>query len=356
MDVVHVVGAGGIGCAVGYALCSSGLPVLFVDADAGKIDWGRKHGVAVDRLPPRSADFVVFDDWQPRSGSVVLLCTKCYDNAAVLERIPASAQIIPIQNGFDPLLHARTHVVEGIASFVSECLPRRTHTRITRRGSLHFGYRLSPSVQRPEMPHALRMLANSRRTLAGGRIRLRLVESIEPYKYTKLMYNAAISPLASVAGIDNGQLLWIAHARTLFFALLRENHRILERAGIALGKVGPLHPSTVAAILRRPWLAHALAWAFYPSLRGTYCSMSGDLPKGRTEIDNYNGHLLQRAGDTPCPLNRRVYALVKRMERAGLAPDLGLLAELHEDGNHLPGDAGVAWSTKTQNVERCRNG
>jgi 2-dehydropantoate 2-reductase len=154
------------------------------------------------------------------------------------------------------------------------------------------------------------------------------VENILPYKYTKLMYNAAISPLASAAGVDNGDLLRLPKARALFFDLIRENHAILARAGVSLGKVGPLHPSTVAAILRRPMIAQALAWAFYPGLRGTYCSMSGDLPAGRTEIDYYNGHLLDLAGDGLYPLNRRVYALIKRMERERIAPHLGILEEL----------------------------
>jgi 2-dehydropantoate 2-reductase len=328
MDAVHIVGAGGIGCAVGYGLCVSGLSVLFVDADSAKIDWGRRHGVAVDALPPRPAAFVAFDDWSPPADAAILLCTKCYNNAAVLERIPVSATLIPIQNGFDPLLHARGHAVEGIASFVSECLPHRTHTRITRVGRLHFGYRSSAmkrSVRR-DAERSAAALANGSRL--NGRIRVEMVEDILPYKYTKLMYNAALSPLASVAGIDNGQLLRFPRARALFFDLLRENHAILKRAGIPLGKVGPFHPSTVAAILRRPWLAHSLAWAFYPSLRGTYCSMSGDLPAGRTEIDYYNGHLLELAGDTPCPLNRRVYDLVQRMERERIAPRLNLLEEI----------------------------
>ncbi len=329
MDAVHIVGAGGIGCAVGYGLCSSGLSVLFVDADAAKIDWGRRYGVAVDDLPPRPASFVAFDDWQPPAEAVILLCTKCYDNAAVLERIPTSATLIPIQNGFDPLLHARGHALEGIASFVSECLPHRTHTRITRAGRLHVGYRSSvmkSSVSRDAERSANTLRSASRLT---GRIRVEMVEDILPYKYTKLMYNAAISPLASAAGIDNGQLLRFPRARASFFDLLRENHAILERAGVPLGRIGPFHPSTVAGILRRPWLAHSLAWAFYPSLRGTYCSMSGDLPAGRTEIDYYNGHLLELAGDTPCPLNRRVYDLVKRMERERIAPRLDLLEVLN---------------------------
>ena len=55
-----------------------------------------------------------------------------------------------------------------------------------------------------------------------------------------------------------------------------------------------------------------MAKFFEPSLRGTYCSMAGEIQKGRTEIDNYNGHLIRLAEQTgtPCPLNRAVYDLV----------------------------------------------
>jgi 2-dehydropantoate 2-reductase len=333
MDAVHVVGAGGIGCAVGYALCASGQSVLFVDADPAKIAWGRRYGVAVDALPPLGAAFVSFDDWRPPADAAILLCTKCYDNAAVLERIPASATLIPIQNGFDPLLQVRGHALEAIASFVSECLPHRTHTRITRAGRLHFGHRFSVIGCRPQVPPFVAAIIQARH-IVDRRIRVEMVEAILPYKYTKLMYNAAISPLASAAGIDNGQLLGLRRARGLFFDLLRENHTILASASVTLGKVGPFHPSTVAAILCRPWLAHSLAWAFYPSLCGTYCSMAGDLPTGRTEIDYYSGHLLEVAGETPCPINRRIYELIKRMEREHLKPHLDVLEELSEEPTH----------------------
>lgn len=158
--------------------------------------------------------------------------------------------------------------------------------------------------------------------------RVEVVPDIRPYKYTKLMYNAAISPLAAAAGLDNGELLRRPRLRRLFFDLLRENYAILRSAGVALGKVGPFHPRRVAAILSRPFVAGALAWAFYPSLRRTYCSMSGDLPRGRSEIDYYNRHLIDLAGTTPCPLNRRVYALVKRLERERACPHPSLLDEL----------------------------
>jgi 2-dehydropantoate 2-reductase len=324
MDALTVVGAGGIGCAVGYFLRAASLRVTFVDADAAKVEWGRTHGVQVDARPPLSAEFVPFADWHPEPGATVLLCTKCYDNDTVLARLPESITLIPIQNGFDRRLDGRGGALEGIASFVSECLPGQTHTRITRNGKLHLGRRSGRGAGGDDA--ALKKLAGLLRRHAPFRVEV--VPDILPYKYTKLMYNAAISPLAAAAGIDNGQLLSLPRARRLFFALLRENYAILCGAGVPLGKVGPLHPHTVARILSRPFIANSLAWAFYPTLRGTYCSMSGDLPKGRTEIDYYNGHLIEMAQGRPCPLNRRVYELVRRMEERRVPPGEAALEEL----------------------------
>ncbi len=317
---IYIVGAGGIGCAVGYGLGAAGIPVCFVDVDAGKIVWGNRHGVQLDQRPPLPARFLSFDDWQPAAQDTVLLCTKCYDNARVLSRLPAAVTLIPIQNGFDAALEARGHALEGIASFVSECQPHRPQTRITRAGRLHVGVR-HPTPQ----PPSLDWLRPLRATAPFG---VRIVADILPYKYTKLMYNAAIGPLASVAGLDNGQLLSVPKARRLFFDLLKENYAILRGAGIHLEKIGPFHPRTVSRILALAPVANALAWAFYPTLRGSYCSMAGDLPRGCTEIDYYNGRLIELAGVRPCPINRAIYQLVKRMERDRLAPRLDRLEEL----------------------------
>lgn len=324
MDAIHIIGAGGIGCAVGYALRANRVPVIFVENNGDKVAWGRRQGVCVDKLPAQSAGFEIFADWRPPARALVLLCTKCYDNREVLARLSSDAVIIPIQNGFDAELAARASAMEGIASFVSECMPGRTHTRITRAGKLHVGLRGHGSKQTPDdrIVCLLEALQTSRQ------FKLCIVDEIEPFKHTKLMYNAAISPLAAAAGIDNGQLLSVPVARRLFFELLKENYRILVDAGISLGKIGPFHPDTVQRILHTPLVARALAWAFYPSLRGSYCSMSGDLPAGRTEIDYYNRYLIDLAGDRPCPLNRRVYALIKRLEQDRVSPELGHLQGL----------------------------
>jgi 2-dehydropantoate 2-reductase len=318
---LYIVGAGGIGCAVGYALATA--RPIFVDANRDKVRWGNQHGLIVDRRPPVPAEFLHFDDWRPEPGSTVVLCTKCYDNATVLARLPDGIILVPIQNGFDRALHPTADDVEGIASFVSECHSQQTCTRITRGGALHLGCRDGGGS--PMARERLQTLAG---LLRGAPFKVRLVEDILPYKYAKLMYNAAISPLAAAAGLDNGQLLSVPLARRLFFALLRENFEILTGAGIRLARIGPLHPRHVQRILSHPRVANLLAVFFYPTLRGSYCSMSGDLPRGRTEIEFYNRHLIDLAKNRPCPLNRGVYELVKRLERERLRPDLAWLQQI----------------------------
>jgi 2-dehydropantoate 2-reductase len=324
MDAVYVVGAGGIGCAVGYALLSAGRRVVFVEADSAKIAWGRRNGVVVNNHAALAAEFVAFADWVPTVEGWVLLCTKCYDNGPVVAKLPANVRLVPIQNGFDTRLDGFGHHQEGIASFVARCVPGTTSVEITRPGDLHLGWRAaSGKAGRDLLQLAIGWTGTDL-------FRVRIPSGpIEPFKYAKLMYNAAVSPLAAAAGVDNGELLADPLARRLFFGLLRENYAILAGAGVELGTVGPFHPRTVNRILGRQWLARAMAVFFEPSLRGTYCSMAGEIETGRTEIDNYNGHLIRLAADrTPCPLNRAVYDLVTGMQRERERPSREVLRKL----------------------------
>lgn len=312
---IHIVGAGGIGVALAWSLLRNGRDVTLIDANPDKISSGRKEGPSVAGHGITSADFIDFSDWIPPKDGWVLLCTKTYDNPAVLARMKDASRLVPVQNGFDPELDRLDHAGEGIASFVSECLRDRPVTHITRPGSLHIGARRDASPdERAELASLAGALSNA------GLFPVELVEDIRPYKAAKLMYNAAISPLAASAGVDNGELLTDRLAKRLFFGLLQENYRILRHARIPLARIGPFHPDTVSKILRTPGLAAAMAVFFRPSLRGTYCSMAPDMGTGRTEIDAYNGHLIRLAGDFPCPLNRAAYALVNRVVNERLPP------------------------------------
>ena len=73
----------------------------------------------------------------------------------------------------------------------------------------------------PWPPGERRVLENLAAGLRrGGCQSVHLVDRIGPYKSAKLMYNAAISPLAAAAGVDNGQLLGDPLAQRLFFCIV----------------------------------------------------------------------------------------------------------------------------------------
>jgi 2-dehydropantoate 2-reductase len=267
--------------------------------------------------------FVAFDAWRPAANTVVLLCTKTFDNAAVLARLPATPLLVPIQNGYDPQLDALDHPCEAIASFVSACPADRPEARITRAGSLHIGARREANAVQRERMAALAAAIGASRLFP-----VHHVDDVRPFKAAKLMYNAAISPLAAGAGVDNAALLTDPLANRLFFALLLENHAILRHARVPLARIGPFHPDVVARILRTPLLPRLMSHFFRPSLRGTYCSMAPDMGSGRTEMDAYNGHLVRIAGDLPCPINRAVIDMVDRISSQRLAPAHGHLKVL----------------------------
>lgn len=319
-EPIHVVGAGGIGVTLAWCLAKAGKRVIMVESHAGKVAAGQQDGVAVAGHPSFRVPFVSFEDWTPPAEGLVLLCTKTYDNPTVLKRLANTRRIVPVQNGFDPTLDRHNHAGEGISSYVSECHRDRPITRITRPGSLHIGpRRVVSAAEQAE----LTSLSTTLR--AGGLFKVKLVADVRPYKAAKLMYSAAISPLAAAAGVDNAGLLTEPLARRLFFGLLLENHAILRHAQVALERVGPFHPDTVARILRVPGLARLLAIFFRPSLRDTYCSMTPDITTGHTEIDAYNGHMIRLADGFPCPLNQAAVALIGRIVRDRLPPQRGHL-------------------------------
>jgi 2-dehydropantoate 2-reductase len=322
---IHILGIGGIGTALGWALARDGYSVILIDNHPGKIAEGRKKGISVVGLKTRWIPIVDFADWVPPDEGFILLCTKTYDNPAVLSRLPDDAFLVPIQNGFDPELERRGHACEGIASFVSECERDRPITRITRPGKLHIGARRSTTADEQAEITSLAMALDKNILFP-----VELVPDIRPYKATKLMYNAAISPLAAMAGVDNGELLTDALAKKLFFALLLENYAILQQAKIPLARIGPFHPDTVSMILRTPWLPALMAMFFRPSLRGTYCSMAPDIhaENARTEIDAYTGHLIRLAGEFPCALNRATFARMEKITSEGLKPQYQHLRDL----------------------------
>lgn len=324
----HIIGAGGIGIAAAACLIRAGWDVTMIESNPRKITAGRRDEMTLDGQSIHGAHFIHYNEWVPPTDAVVLLCTKTFDNAPVLQRIAGIRPLMPIQNGYDRKLEDCDHAAEAIASFVSECPADRLSARITRPGSLHIGPRRKVSSSEQQYIDGLASAFT-----AGKLFPVKRVGDIGPFKATKLMYNAAVSPLAASAGVDNAELLIDPLAQKLFFALLKENYAILRHAGLALERIGPFHPDTVMRILQTPLLPKTMGFFFRPSLRGTYCSMSPDMGSGRTEIDAYNGHLVRLAGGFPCPINKAAINLVDRISRERLPKSR---THLHDLATSLP--------------------
>ena len=242
MDAVHVVGAGGIGCAVGYALRAAGVPVVFVDANPAKVEAGRRDGVAsttARRCRPSSSTSTTGSRRPARPSCSARSATttrRCWRAAGGRRTHPDPERLRPATRGARARGGGHRVVRVGVRA-------RTARTRGSRgRGSCTWG----KIVQPRRAAAAERRLA---RSCSGrglrGRSRFRVVEvpRIEPIKHTKLMYNAAISPLAAAAGIDNGQApLACPAARRCSSRSCRRTTASCRAAGVELGKVGPFHP------------------------------------------------------------------------------------------------------------------
>ena len=190
---------------LGYALRAAGVPVVFVEANPAKIEAGRRDGVRVDDRPPLRAEFVHFDDWKPDPDALdpalheVLRQRRGAREAAAWSRARPDPERLRSA--------ARTRSATSARGSRRSCRSaRRTgRTRGSReRGNCMLGEGTPP---RRTPPMAGRMNPLTRSGSWRGVVCFRLVEvpDIDPIKHTKLMYNAAISPLAAAAGIDNGQ-------------------------------------------------------------------------------------------------------------------------------------------------------
>lgn len=323
MPLINIVGAGGIGCSLGATIHHAGHPVKLIEACYQKISWSHVNGIQVSGIPTQSIPIQDFESWNPKSNEINIICLKSYKNKLIQSKRLNWQNSITVQNGFEPSLLNEDRVGEGIASYIAECDPQKTLVRITRPGALHLGTFCGKEEKLP-------FIKSIAKLIKIPKVKVITTDNIYKFKYTKFLYNCAISPLASGCGIDNGQLLAHPKIRPLFLDLLRENLGILNRANIELGKVGPFAPGTVVSILKNPWVTRFLAKWFQKSLSNTYCSMACDWSTGETELDDYLGHLINLSGNHPCPLNTALYHWCKERLSRRMAPSMELINVLEQ--------------------------
>jgi len=300
---VAVIGPGAIGLCVAVRLArlTGGPAVTLIDHDGNRarrlssrpLRIRSEAGDLEARVPVRVAAETAPD--------LVILATKAHQaqSAAVAaKRWIGQAPLVTLQNGLGAVAEVAealpaTSIVVGVtyqaANVVAEGVVHHAANVST-----HLGY----EGRRPDaMVEAVARLLNR----AG--LPARVEADITPILWQKLLVNAALNPVAALAGVPNGEVARRPALAALLRALAEEGEVVARAVGIRL----PDRSAAEAALETARTTAE------------NRCSMLQDLEAGRaTEVDYLNGAIVRLAGtcDVPVPVNRAVAVLVRQVSGA----------------------------------------
>ena len=320
-DRVAVLGAGSVGCFIGGAWQSAGLPVTLIGRPRIAQDIA-EHGLTVSDYSGWQAHVADCDYRTDPTGlgeaAIILLCVKSGATAHAAREIAQygrdGALVISFQNGVSNVdvlkreLGERFEVVRGMVPFNCAYLGN---------GRFHKGVAGAP-LYAEDRPWT-RELA---RRVGPGPAALKLSDDMLGLAWGKLLINLN-NAINALSGRPLREQLRARDYRRLFAAAMREGLYLLSRAGIRPAKVGAVGPRLLPFVIGSPnWLFNNIfirSWKIDEKARS---SMSDDLAHGRkTEVDFINGELVQLARrlNVEAPVNEAIVALVRKAE-AGAKP------------------------------------
>ena len=297
-DHVAVIGPGAIGLCVAIRLAqrSGGPKVTLVDheADRARRLGGRALWLRSDAGDLRARLPVVLAPSTPPD--LVILATKAHQAAAAARAAAAwigRAALVTLQNGLGVAREVAavlpdTRIVVGV-TYQAANLVAEGEVHHAANVATHFGY--EGRAPDPAVEAVARLFAR-----AG--LPAHVEPDMTPVVWRKAIVNAAINPVAALAGVRNGEVAERPVLAGLVRRLAGEGQTVARVVGVRL----PEDSAGEAA------LDTARATA------ENRCSMLQDLEAGQaTEIDYLNGALvvLAEEHDVPVPANRAVTTLMR---------------------------------------------
>ena len=319
-DRIAVLGAGSVGCFIGGAWAAAGLPVSFIGRPRVAHDI-RDHGLTLTDYSGWHAELSDVDyACVPAAlgeADIILVCVKSSATADAARDIAEhgrdGAMVISFQNGvsnhdiLEAELGRRFRIVRGMIPF-----------NVAYLGDGHFHKGVAGTLF-AEDRRETRSLAER---IGKGAAAVRVSRDMLGLAWGKLLINLnnAVSALSGRTLIEE---LKQRDYRRVVAASQREGLKLLRRAGIKPGKVGPVPPALLPAVIASPdWLFRNVflkGWKIDARARS---SMADDLAAGRkTEVDTINGELVALAEqvNSDAPINRRIVELIHAAE-AGADP------------------------------------
>jgi 2-dehydropantoate 2-reductase len=299
---IAVIGCGAIGSLYAAHLGRvPGVQVWAVDPWAEHVEAMNARGLRVTGL----ADFVATVHARTDGSSLPtcdfgLVATKAPDTLAAVEgarAAVANAAVVSVQNGL-----GNEEVIAGLVPRVirgsivtAGAIEAPGVVRYDAPGDSWFG----PFEPRPAPMGEVERLA---RLLTDGGLRTHALKDARGPQWTKVIFNAATSPLAALTGLSVGRVCTDTGLRRLLDRLITEAEAVCEQAGIVLTR------SPREAVDE----AIAEAYDHKPSM------LQDVLTRRPTEIDVLNGGVSaegRRVG-VPTPLHDAMVALVHGLERS----------------------------------------
>ncbi len=301
---ILVVGAGAIGSLFAGMLTSSGHDVRLLGRRREVVESINREGITIQqiwtgatlKIPVKA----ILDAAEAAPADLILMCVKSAGTLqATRDALPAAGDgtvFLTVQNGLGNVeamasVVGRERVLAGVTSngttLLGPGLIRHTWMGDTTIGELD-----------GQITERLQRVAD---VFKQSGIKVALSRSVDQLVWTKLLVNCAMSPLAALLRIRNGQLIERPEARELLQAVIREVVAVGQARGVAL-------PSYVDAVEKVETNCRNNAT--------NKMSMLQDVERGvPTEIDFINGAVVregERVG-VATPINWTLTQLVKAL-------------------------------------------
>lgn len=326
----YIVGSGAVGSLIGSQLTKKfGLEdVILLDKNQAHIEAMRKKGLKAEtKLPNNYRQEIIkvnafhISELKPTNGNFIL-ATKHYDTKEALDYlIETEGPIISLQNGYNTELDIiKYRLIRGVIGFAIS-LVDYGHTRQTTSGKIYIG-----NLHRDEM--SLDGLAEE---LSTDFISFSQQDELQPYFFSKLIFNATMNPLTTIMGENYSGVFRSREGRTLMSRLYSEGLRVVKKVQPKLEKSMGLKPEHFAFFLNFSLLRDIVLKLKSKKMTDVESSMLQDIHRGlSTEIDYINGYLLTIAqkNNTQAPTHEKIIEIIKQIESKKLKPSHKLAKEL----------------------------
>jgi 2-dehydropantoate 2-reductase len=297
---ITIVGAGAMGTLFAGLLAEKNSVTLLVRTEKTRRMLSRDgitmSGIADKIKIPLRAFNVTADPAKIPDGDVVILFVKSYNTVTVMKslkkHLSRKCRVLTLQNGlgsYEAITKA-VGIERAVCGTTSEAalLQKTGVVRHTGRGETVIGSVVGGFAE------------DIAETFNASGIKSRVEQDIDSAIWSKLVINCAINPVATVAHVQNGDILKYPNLKEVAFAAGCEAAAVASALRIKLSFSGVTEK--IEGVCR--------------STAGNINSMLADVIAGRrTEIDQINGAVVRLAAKTgiDAPVNRALYQLLRAL-------------------------------------------